>query len=89
MATEIPRQGQSRKALRFQQALSDSIAVWNQAPVSVLDQQAAQAHALLVARGKYITYRKERGELETGGHGSDFASGLLALALVGSTIYTS
>ncbi|MBV8968516.1 MAG: hypothetical protein JO331_05570 [Verrucomicrobia bacterium] len=52
----------------------------------MLDQQAAQAHALLVAMGKCITYRKERGELETGAHGSDFASGLLALALVGSTI---
>jgi hypothetical protein len=30
-----------------------------------LDQQAAQTHALLLAMGKYITYRKEKGELES------------------------
>ena len=86
MATEIPPQGQSRKALRLQQALTDSIAVWNQAP-SLRSRPTGGAGARALGRNGQIHHLpKERGELETGAHGPDFASGLLVLALVGSTI---
>lgn len=49
--------------LAFQDALTQAIERWDKTPVLVLDQQAAQTHALLLAMGKYITYRKEKGEL--------------------------
>jgi len=41
-------------------------------PVSILDQQAVHTYALLLAMGKYITYRKERGELENCADVSEF-----------------
>jgi hypothetical protein len=49
-----------------------AIEIWNDTPVSILDQQAVHTHALLLAMGKYITYRKERGELENCTDASDF-----------------
>jgi hypothetical protein len=49
-----------------------AIELWDKTPVSILDQQAVQTHALLMAMGKYITYRKEKGELESCADGSDF-----------------
>jgi hypothetical protein len=61
----------------FQQALTQAIALWDTTPVSILDQQAAQTHALLMAMGKYITYRKEKGELESCADGSDFIKRLI------------
>jgi hypothetical protein len=38
---------------------------------------SAGTHALLLAMGKYITYRKEKGELESCADGSDFISRLI------------
>jgi len=61
---EQPDQKQRGRALAFQEELFQAIEIWNQTPVSVLDQQAVHTHALLLAMGKYITYRKEKGELE-------------------------
>ena len=60
-----PDQKQPGTTFSFQQTLTQAIAVWDKTPVSILDQQAAQTHALLLAMGKYITYRKEKGELES------------------------
>jgi hypothetical protein len=62
--SEQPDQKQRGRALAFQEELIQAIEIWNQTPVSVLDQQAVHTHALLLAMGKYITYRKEKGELE-------------------------
>jgi hypothetical protein len=49
-----------------------AIEIWNDTPVSILDQQAVHTHALLLAMGKYITYRKERGEVENCADASEF-----------------
>jgi hypothetical protein len=59
-------------ALAFQEELTQAIEIWNQTPVSILDQQAVHTHALLLTMGKYITYRKEKGELESCADASDF-----------------
>ena len=56
----------------FQEELTQAIEIWNQTPVSMLDEQAVHTHALLLAMGKYITYRKEKGELKTCANASDF-----------------
>ena len=63
--------------LAFQEALTQAIDLWDKTPVSILDQQAVHTHALLLAMGKYITYRKEKGELESSAAGSDFISRLI------------
>ena len=70
--SEQPDQRQRVRALAFQEELIQAIEIWNQTPVSVLDQQAVHTHAVLLAMGKYITYRKEKGELEKGADASNF-----------------
>jgi hypothetical protein len=70
--SEQPDQKQPGVALAFQEELTQAIEIWNETPVSMLDQQAVHTHALLLAMGRYITYRKERGELETGVDALDF-----------------
>jgi hypothetical protein len=72
-----PDQKQPGTALAFQEELTQAIEIWNQTPVSILDQQAVHTHALLLAMGKYITYRKEKGELETCADASDFLDRLI------------
>lgn len=72
-----PDQKQSGAILVFQEALMQAIELWDKTPVSILDQQAVQTHALLMAMGKYITYRKEKGELESCADGSDFINRLI------------
>jgi hypothetical protein len=67
-----PDQKQPGTTLAFQEALMQAIELWDKTPVSILDQQAVQTHALLLAMGKYITYRKEKGEVESCADGSDF-----------------
>jgi len=63
--------------LAFQEALTQAIELWDKTPVSILDQQAVQTHALLMAMGRYITYRKEKGELELSADGADFINRLI------------
>ena len=70
--TEQSDQKQSDTALAFREELVQAIEIWNETPVSILDQQAVHTHALLLAMGKYITYRKEKGELKTCANASDF-----------------
>ena len=65
-------QRQSDTALAFREELTQAIEIWNATSVSILDQQAVHTHALLLAMGKYITYRKERGELANCADASDF-----------------
>jgi hypothetical protein len=65
-------QKQSEAPLAFREELIQTIEIWNETPVSILDQQAVDTHALLLAMGKYITYRKERGELENCADASEF-----------------
>jgi hypothetical protein len=72
-----PDQKQPGATLAFQEALTQAIELWDKTPVSILDQQALQTHALLLAMGKYITYRKEKGELESSADGSDFIKRLI------------
>jgi len=72
-----PDQKQPGTVLAFQEALTQAIEIWNQTPVSILDQQAVHTHALLLAMGKYITYRKEKGELETCADASEFFDRLI------------
>ena len=66
-----PDQKQPGTMLAFQEALMQAIELWDKTPVSILDQQAVQTHALLLALGKYVTYRKEKGELQSCANGSD------------------
>jgi hypothetical protein len=70
-------QKQPGTVLAFQEELTQAIEIWNETPVSILDQQAVHTHALLLAMGKYITYRKERGELEACADASDFLDRLM------------
>jgi hypothetical protein len=70
--SERPDPTQPAVALAFREELNQAIEIWNETPVSILDQQAVHTHALLVAMGRYITYRKEKGELETCADASDF-----------------
>ena len=71
MADELD-QRQSDTALAFRQELIEAIEIWNGTSLSILDRQAVHTHALLLAMGKYITYRKERGELESCADSSEF-----------------
>jgi len=70
--SEQPDQTQPGVALAFREELTQAIEIWNETPVSMLDQQAVHTHALLLAMGRYITYRKEKGELERCADASDF-----------------
>jgi hypothetical protein len=70
-------QKQPGTVLAFQEELTQAIEIWNDTPVSTLDQQAVHTHALLLAMGKYITYRKEKGELEACADASDFLDRLI------------
>ena len=72
-----PDQKQPGTVLTFQEELTQAIEIWNETPVSILDQQAVHTHALLLAMGKYITYRKEKGELEACADASDFLDRLI------------
>ena len=72
-----PNRKQPGTVLAFQEALTQAIEIWDQTPVSILDEQAVHTHALLLAMGKYITYRKEKGELETCSGASDFFDRLM------------
>jgi hypothetical protein len=74
---EQSEQKQPGTALVFQAELTQAIEIWNGTPVSILDQQAVHTHALLLALGKYITYRKEKGELEGCTDASDFFDRLM------------
>jgi hypothetical protein len=70
-------QKQPTTALAFQEELTHAVEIWNQTPVSILEQQAVHSHALLLVMEKYITYRKEKGGLETHTDASDFLDRLL------------
>jgi hypothetical protein len=70
--SEQPDQTQPGVALAFQEELAQAIEIWNETPVSILHQQAVHTHALLLAMGRYVTYRKEKGELDTCADASDF-----------------
>ena len=70
--SEQPDQTQPGVALAFREELTQAIEIWNGTSVSMLDQQAVHTHALLLAMGRYITYRKEKGELERCADASDF-----------------
>jgi hypothetical protein len=70
--TDIMEEKQSDIPLAFREELVQAIEIWNQTPLSILDQQAVHMHALPLAMGKYITYRKERGELENCADASEF-----------------
>jgi hypothetical protein len=70
-------QEQPAIALVFQEELTQAIEIWNQTPVSILHEQAVHTHALLLVMGKYITYRKEKGEFETCADASDFLNRLI------------
>jgi hypothetical protein len=63
--TNQPDHKQPGTVLAFQEELNQAIEIWNETPVSILEQQAVHTHALLLAMGKYITYRKEKDELES------------------------
>ena len=70
--SERPDPTQPGGALAFQEELTQAIEIWNETPVSILEQQAVHTHAPLLAMGRYVTYRKEKGELETCADASDF-----------------
>ena len=55
----ILRTKSNQTPLALREELTQAIEIWNETPVSILDQQAVHTHALLLAMGKYITYRKE------------------------------
>jgi hypothetical protein len=67
-----PDQKQSGTTLTYYEAVVQAIELWNKTPVAVLDQQLAHDYALLQTLGKYITERKEKGQLDTCDDASDF-----------------
>jgi hypothetical protein len=68
---------QPATVLAFQEELTQAIKIWNETPVPILEQQAVHTHALLLAMGKYITYRKEKGDLEACADATDFLDRLI------------
>jgi hypothetical protein len=67
-----PDQKQPGTNLTYYEAVAEAIELWNKTPVEVLDQQLAHTYAVLQAMDKYITGRKEKGQLETCDDASDF-----------------
>ena len=72
-----PDYKQPGTVLAFQEELTQAIETWNETPVPILEQQAVHTHALLLAMGKYITYRKEKGDLEACADATDFLDRLV------------
>ena len=72
-----PDYKQRGTVLAFQEELNQAIEIWNEMSVPILEQQAVRTHTLLLAMGKYITYRKEKGELEACADATDFLDRLI------------
>jgi hypothetical protein len=54
-------QEQSDAPLAFREELTQAIEIWNDTPVSILDQQAVHTHALLLAMGNTSPIAKKEG----------------------------
>ena len=50
--------------LTYYEMVVQALELWNRTPVVVLDEELARDYALLQAKGKYITERKQRGQLD-------------------------
>jgi hypothetical protein len=72
-----PEYRQPGTVLAFQEELNQAIEIWNHTSIAILERQAVHTHALLLAMGKYITYRKEKGEIEACPDASDFLNRLI------------
>ena len=62
--------------LTYYEAVVQALELWNRMPVGILEEELARDYALLQAKGKYITDRKQKGQLETREDTSDFLDGL-------------
>lgn len=67
-----PDQKQPDTNLTYYEAVVEAIELWNKTPVAVLEQQLAHEYALLRAMGRYITHRKQKGQLDTCDDASKF-----------------
>jgi hypothetical protein len=71
-----PDQKQPDTKLTYYEAVVVAIELWNKTPVAVLDQQLIHEHVLLQAMAKYITHRKQKGQLDTCDDASEFLNRL-------------
>ena len=62
--------------LTYYEAIVQALELWNRTPVAVLDEELARDYALLQAKGKYITERKQKGQLDVCEDASDFLNRL-------------
>ena len=58
--------------LTYYEAVAQPVELWNRMPVAVLDEELARDYTLLQAKGKYITERKQKGQLDACEDASDF-----------------
>lgn len=72
-----PDQKQSGTNTTFYEAVVQAIELWNKTPTAVLDQQLAHDYALLQAMGKYMTERKQQGQLDACDDASEFLDHLV------------
>ena len=62
--------------LTYYEAVVQALELWNRRPVGILEEELALDYALLQAKGKYITDRKQKGQLKTCEGASDFLGDL-------------
>ena len=62
--------------LTYYEALVEALHLWNRTPVTVLEEELARDYALIQAKGKYITERKQKGQLDACNDASDFLNRL-------------
>ena len=62
--------------LTYYEAVVEALELWNRTPVTVLEEELARDYALIQAKGKYITERKQKGQLDACNDASDFLNRL-------------
>jgi hypothetical protein len=62
--------------LTYYEAVVEALELWNRTPVTVLEEELARDYALIQAKGKYITERKQKGQLDACNDASDFLNSL-------------
>jgi hypothetical protein len=73
---DLPDQMRRGTNLTYYEAIVQALELWNRTPVMVLDEELARDYALLQAKGKYITERKQKDQLDACEDASDFLARL-------------
>ena len=62
--------------LTYYEAVVEALELWNRTPVTVLEEELARDYALIQAKGKYLTERKQKGQLDACNDASAFLNRL-------------